>query len=57
MPWVLIWYAPKPTRKQAITLERKLKNLTQKRKIRFMRKYAEGLVEPAFLNNLFQNNK
>lgn len=53
LPWDLLWTTIKPTLKQATTLERKLKNLTKKRKIRFMTKYAEGLVDSALLNELF----
>jgi putative endonuclease len=53
IPWVLIWYSPKPNRKAALILERNLKNLTRKRKVRFMRKYTEGLVNPLLLNELF----
>ena len=53
LPWELIWFTSKYSRKEAISLERKLKNLSQKRKVRLMRKYKEGLVNPDIINQLF----
>lgn len=44
VPWVLIWSTTKHSVSEAEILERKLKNLTRERKIRFMKKYDEGLV-------------
>ena len=38
-PWVLIWVTEKSTRKEAVILERKLKNLSKKRLKIFIEKY------------------
>jgi len=38
-PWILIWATTKKTRSEAVGLERKLKNLSQKRLIELMMKY------------------
>ncbi|MEM6379588.1 MAG: GIY-YIG nuclease family protein [Bacteroidota bacterium] len=56
IPWTLIWVATKTSRKDALILERKLKNLTRKRKVRPMRKYKAGLINPTILNQLFPIN-
>jgi putative endonuclease len=37
--WKLVWYATKPTRSEALRLEKKLKNLDINRTIAFMVKY------------------
>ena len=37
-PWELIWYTEKITRAEAMTLERKLKNLSTQRLLRFIQK-------------------
>jgi putative endonuclease len=39
LPWDLIWFAEKPTRGEAMILERKLKNLSRLRLKAFMEKY------------------
>lgn len=42
-PWKLIWYTIKPTKSEAIILEKKLKNITSREKlIAFMKKHASG---------------
>ena len=42
-PWKLAWYTSKPTRLEALLLEKKLKNLTATKKIEaFIEKYASG---------------
>ena len=43
VPWHLVWHTTKDNRSEAIVLERKLKNLSQKRLIRFIGKYHEGI--------------
>jgi putative endonuclease len=43
-PWVLVWCVEKSTRKEALGLEQKLKNLSQMRKVNFMKKYGENLL-------------
>ena len=52
MPWILLWSTAKPTRHDAEVLERKLKNLTRVRKVRFMLKYGEGIREIEALEGL-----
>ena len=44
VPWELIWKTTKPSRVEAIRLERKLKNLSRRRLIVFIEKYL-GEVE------------
>ncbi|MBL7812151.1 MAG: GIY-YIG nuclease family protein [Bacteroidetes bacterium] len=40
-PWVLVWHAEKPSRKEAIELEKKLKNLHSPERLRrFVEKYG-----------------
>jgi putative endonuclease len=38
-PWDLVWKCKKPTKAEAYKLEKKLKNLTKERLIKFMDKY------------------
>ena len=38
-PWRLIWYTLKPSRSEALKLERKLKNLSRTRLIELVKKY------------------
>ena len=38
-PWVLMWVTEKETRKDAMVLEKKLKNLSRERLLSFMKKY------------------
>ena len=42
VPWALIWQTEKPTRSEAVQLERKLKNLSRVRLEAFVRKYGDG---------------
>ena len=39
LPWDLVWYTTKPTRSEALVLERKLKNLSVIKTIEFIKKY------------------
>ena len=40
-PWILVWSATKPSRKEAFALERKIKNLKSKYRIKqFIHKYS-----------------
>ena len=48
-PWTLLWSTIKPTLREAEDLEQKLKNLTRKRKVKFINKYTEGLVDHTLL--------
>jgi putative endonuclease len=43
IPWKLIWSIEVSDRGAAMRLERKLKNLSAKRKVRFIEKYSEGI--------------
>jgi putative endonuclease len=49
IPWTLLWSCQKPSKPEAEILERKLKNLTRIRKIKFMRKYADGIRDNTLL--------
>ena len=40
IPWQLLWYTKKPNKSSAFKLEIKLKNLSYKRKIAFLKKYS-----------------
>ena len=42
IPWQLVWSTNKSTRSEALTLEKKIKNLNRKRLKDFMTKYSEG---------------
>jgi putative endonuclease len=42
-PWKLIWTSEKPSRSEALSLERKLKNLSVKRTLQFILKYSQGI--------------
>ena len=42
-PWKLVWSRNLNSRREALQLERKLKNLSRRRLIQFMTKYASGL--------------
>ena len=44
-PWELIWSCKKPTRSDAVKLERKLKNLSKARLKSFMLKYSDDISE------------
>ena len=51
-PWILLWSTEKPTRGEAMRLERKLKNLSQLRLVEFMKKYCDGVPSPDILHQL-----
>ena len=46
-PWVLAWSTSKPSRGPAIILEKKLKNLSRLKTLRFILKYSQGIPDPA----------
>lgn len=46
VPWKLLWFAEKPSRSEAVILERKIKNLSRKRTIEFIRKNNGGIAGP-----------
>lgn len=39
-PWKLVWFTEKPNKSEAFKLEKKLKNLSKDRKIKFIEKYS-----------------
>ncbi|WP_394701299.1 GIY-YIG nuclease family protein [uncultured Draconibacterium sp.] len=39
-PWKLVWSTSKPTRGEALLLETKLKNLSRKKTIEFIKRYS-----------------
>ena len=52
IPWILIWSTNKYSIFEAETLEKKLKNLSKDRKVKFMKKYREGLAEEDILDKI-----
>ncbi|MFY0630994.1 MAG: GIY-YIG nuclease family protein [Flavobacteriaceae bacterium] len=38
-PWILVWSTEKTSRKEAMALEKKLKNLSRERLLKFIEKY------------------
>ena len=46
VPWRLIWSIEKPSRSEAVILEKKLKNLSRKKLMEFILKYPEGVAGP-----------
>ena len=44
VPWLLIWSTVKATRSEAMILEDKLKNLSRRILISFVKKYHEGIA-------------
>jgi len=46
IPWMLIWSTEKVTRSGALLLERKLKNMSREKLIKFMKKYFENIADP-----------
>ncbi|NND16799.1 MAG: GIY-YIG nuclease family protein [Eudoraea sp.] len=51
-PWKVIWFKEFNSKLEAINLEQKLKNLTRRRKVKFMLKYQKYLYNEAALNIL-----
>ena len=47
-PWKLVWFTAKPTRSEALKLEKKLKNITSRIKLEaFMAKYSGSSADAA----------
>jgi putative endonuclease len=40
-PWKMIWFTEKSTRGEALILEKKLKNLSRERILKFIEKYSQ----------------
>ena len=54
VPWQLVWIKTFKNIKEAESLERKLKNLSRARKVKFMLKYKEGIVSLANFEELLK---
>jgi len=52
LPWTLLWSVSKSSLNEALTFERKLKNLSRARKMKFMIKYDEGVHNAKLLKYL-----
>jgi len=52
IPWTLVWTIEKQDKSSAEKLERKLKNLSHGRKIKFIRKYREGIENQQLMMTL-----
>ena len=52
VPWQLLWTTEKPSKSEAVILEKKLKNLTAHRLINFMLKYENDVVDLELLHAL-----
>jgi len=48
-PWRLIWVTQKKSRRLSEELEQKLKNLTARRKLKFIDKYHSDIVDKNYL--------
>ncbi|MGE0567054.1 MAG: GIY-YIG nuclease family protein [Bacteroidia bacterium] len=46
VPWQLIWLTEKDSKKEAYTLEKKLKNYSRIKTVQFMLKFKDGVVGP-----------
>ncbi|TNE74805.1 MAG: GIY-YIG nuclease family protein [Bacteroidetes bacterium] len=46
IPWKLVWFTEKPTRSEAIILEKKLKNIGFQRTVEFILKYQHEVPGP-----------
>ncbi|NNF33006.1 MAG: GIY-YIG nuclease family protein [Saprospiraceae bacterium] len=51
-PWQLLWSTYIGSRSDAEALEKKIKNLSQQRKIHFMKKYHDGIYDAELFNSL-----
>ena len=45
-PWRLLWYTVKANKTEAEILERKLKNYSRAKKLRFIEKHIKGKIDP-----------
>ena len=56
IPWILVWFVEKKNRGQALVLEKKLKNMSRDKLVRFMRKYKDHCAGPDTLILLDQGS-
>ena len=54
VPWILLWFTTKNHFRSSENLERKLKNLSRARKIKFMLKYRDGIVSVSNFEELLK---
>ena len=54
IPWTLLWITEKKTRKEALLLEKKMKNLSRKKLVSFMFKYQDDIAGPDALTFIRQ---
>lgn len=52
IPWQLLWIRTISDWEEAHYLERKLKNLSRIRKVKFMNKYPEGIIDQELLKKI-----
>ena len=45
-PWTIVWSTSKSSRSEAVILEQKLKNMSRKKLLDFIKKYDEGIAGP-----------
>ncbi|MDO1500186.1 GIY-YIG nuclease family protein [Winogradskyella maritima] len=45
-PWTPIWVTQKPTKSEAVKLERKLKNLSREKTLSFIEKFSQDKWKP-----------
>ena len=45
-PWKVLWSTSKPAKADALILEKKIKNLSRVRKIQFIEKYHNEILDP-----------
>ena len=54
IPWILLWVTEKKTRKEALLLEKKIKNLSREKLVDFMVKYQNDMAGPDALTVIRQ---
>ncbi|MBL7876989.1 MAG: GIY-YIG nuclease family protein [Cyclobacteriaceae bacterium] len=54
LPWNLVWYTEKPSKAEAVLLERKLKNLSIHRTCDFIMKYPPSSQIPGLILKSFK---
>ena len=57
IPWHLIWFRSFSDVEEAENLEKKLKNLSRSRKIKFANKYAASIQDSELLNQIENENE
>ena len=52
-PWIIVWLTEKASRMDSEHLEKKIKNLSRKRKLQFMRKYQDDIQKPEMIRSMW----